>query len=696
MAAYDFHYRPDIQGMRGISVLLVVLFHAHLYVTGGFVGVDTFFVISGFVICGGFFKNVQRNRDVSLASFYSRRVRRLLPSLSALSVVVLLAGVFLAPYSSVRFMAHTAVAATFFNANHYLMAGAGYFDPAAEKNAFLHTWSLSVEEQFYFVLPCFILLILWLARKKQKDHLKLFSWASYAVFGISFVLAACFVHLHGQTVNLGFTEVQLSSRHAFYLTPLRAWEFMAGGILAAKIPTLRPLEKTPRTLVLLAGFALLLVSGLLYSAKTPFPGLYAVLPVASTMLLIRAGCGSEEAASKGILANPVLVRIGDLSYGWYLWHWPLLVFAHASIPDMSIGILAITLVISLGLAWLNEKWLERPFRKHLPPSYKISALLFAICLALPVIAWRIHKKILANVSTSQEITAMVQMEKEYMAIGCNTTPYDPEQKRCHWGDEDGEKPWRVVLVGDSNARQFIPMLSEVVPELGGEFYASTFNNCAFSDLRPMNRGAEYSNCTDWLEKTTAALEKSPPTLLLISASYDGYISDPKWSFVDKQSGESFAGEEKIEEALDASASRLVARFRKKGIEVAFIKPIPKFSPKDVYDSEPGHLELYKGMDCSIFRLMRYPESCGMTRPIKQPDHPKWRDENLGRSAYKSSLGQNGVHEVVVDEVVCPNDTCAWWDDGEWLYRDTAHLSPEGVRRLAPLLREFIQKRIENQ
>ena len=157
-------HRDDVQGMRALAVALVIAAHAGVpFLAGGFVGVDVFFVISGFVICGGFFKNVQRNRDVSLASFYSRRVRRLLPSLSALSVVVLLAGVFLAPYSSVRFMAHTAVAATFFNANHYLMAGAGYFDPAAEKNAFLHTWSLSVEEQFYFVLPCFILLVMLLA-----------------------------------------------------------------------------------------------------------------------------------------------------------------------------------------------------------------------------------------------------------------------------------------------------------------------------------------------------------------------------------------------------------------------------------------------------------------------------------------------------------------------------------------------------
>ena len=192
MADYSFHYRPDIQGMRGVSVLLVVLFHAQLYVTGGFVGVDTFFVISGFVICGGFFKNIQRNENVSLASFYSRRVRRLLPSLAALSIAVLLAGVFLAPYSSVRFMAHTAVAATFFNANHYLMLGAGYFDPAAEKNAFLHTWSLSVEEQFYFILPCFILLVVWLARARQKDHLRLFVQASLAIFGISFALTARF------------------------------------------------------------------------------------------------------------------------------------------------------------------------------------------------------------------------------------------------------------------------------------------------------------------------------------------------------------------------------------------------------------------------------------------------------------------------------------------------------------------------
>lgn len=690
MADYSFHYRPDIQGMRGVSVLLVVLFHAQLYVTGGFVGVDTFFVISGFVICGGFFKNIQRNENVSLASFYSRRVRRLLPSLAALSIAVLLAGVFLAPYSSVRFMAHTAVAATFFNANHYLMLGAGYFDPAAEKNAFLHTWSLSVEEQFYFILPCFILLVVWLARARQKDHLRLFVQASLAIFGISFALSALFVHLHGSQLAPGLTEMQLSSRHAFYLMPLRAWEFMAGGIIAAMIPKLRPLEATPRKLTLAAGFVLLLVSALLYNSTTPFPGLYAVLPVASTMLLIRAGCGSEEAAREGILANPILVRIGDLSYGWYLWHWPLLVFAHASIPDMSIGILALTLLVSFGLAWLNERWLERPFRKHLPPSYKISILLFAACLALPVLSWRIHKKMLAHASTGAEISAMVQMEKEYMAIGCNVAPYDPAQEKCRWGKQEDKKPWRVVLVGDSNARQFIPMLSEEIPALGGEFYASTFNNCAFSDLALMNQGAAYSNCNKWLEETIEALESSPPDLLLISSSYDGYMSDPKWSFVEKQSGDAFAGQEQVTRALDDSLARLTARFRQKNIKIAFIKPIPKFSNKATYQPGAGHLEEYKGMDCSIFRLKYFPDTCGMSRPLAQPDHPRWRDENLGRSAYKLALAQDGVDEIVVDDIICPDKTCTWRDDGIWLYRDTAHLSPTGVRRLAPLFKKFFE------
>ena len=277
------HRRADIQGLRAVAVLLVVVYHAGLPVDGGFTGVDVFFVISGYVITGLLLREVDGTDGISFAAFYARRVRRILPALALTTAVVAIASIGAISQFTRGITARTGIAASLIVSNIYLYRSPnGYFDLDPSRNPLLHMWSLSVEEQFYLVFPALLVGALIVARRTGRDRRTVMALTIAAVASISFVLSVI-------ATNAGPNAGGLNSRFAFYMAPTRAWEFAAGallGLFAAK------LARVPAGVALGAGVAgagLVAAGALLIDGSTAFPGTAALLPVVGTALLLVAG-----------------------------------------------------------------------------------------------------------------------------------------------------------------------------------------------------------------------------------------------------------------------------------------------------------------------------------------------------------------------------------------------------------------------
>lgn len=335
-------YRPDIDGLRAIAVLAVVLFHLDPRLApGGYVGVDIFFVISGYLITSIVFREIHAG-DFSLGRFYERRIRRLLPALLVVMVVSFMVAWRLLLPADFRMFSEALIAAALFAANVYFWKKTDYFSDSVEFLPLLHTWSLAVEEQFYILFPPALLLI---CRYRPR-------WLPWA-------LAVLLL------VSLGLSELALGDRpeSSFYLPHYRAWELLAGAVLS--IGTF-PAPASVRTRNILAVMGLALIAGcmFLYDKNTAFPGLSAFPVVLGTALAIHAGNGGNSLVG-GWLGSKLLVFVGLISYSLYLWHWPLFVFVRYVLePGQSSLLLDAALLISaIGIATLSWRYVERPFRR---------------------------------------------------------------------------------------------------------------------------------------------------------------------------------------------------------------------------------------------------------------------------------------------------------------------------------------------
>ena len=333
-------YRPDIDGLRAIAVIVVVLFHARVGpFSGGFVGVDVFFVISGYLIAGIILDDIEAGK-FSIAAFYERRMRRLFPALFAVLVACTIAGYLLFLPEEFRKFGQSVVATSVFVSNYLFWTQAGYFDTPAELKPLLHTWSLAVEEQFYLFFPAFLILV-----SKHAKRLLVRLVAIIAV--VSFLISAASLVKHPDT--------------AFYLPHTRIWELMIGALL---VVSRMPATTTQRARDMFAGigFVMILASAVLFSSQTPFPGPAALLPCLGAALIIHTGRTGGSIVHSALATRP-FVYVGLISYSLYLWHWPILVFARAwavrPLTTLEAGGL---IVLSFVMADLSWRFVESPFR----------------------------------------------------------------------------------------------------------------------------------------------------------------------------------------------------------------------------------------------------------------------------------------------------------------------------------------------
>jgi len=331
-------YRPDIDGLRAVAILSVVGFHAFPEkVQGGFIGVDVFFVISGFLISTIIFSSLERGR-FSFFEFYVRRIRRIFPALIFVMFVCFVVGWFtLLSYDFKSLGKHISAGAIFVS-NFVLWKESGYFDAAAETKPLLHLWSLAIEEQFYIFWPIFM----FFAWKRRWNFLFI-----TLVIGV-----ASFI------INIYLTTVNQTA--AFYLSTSRFWELMSGGLLAYIALHKPKLNNLYENIQALIGFSCLIAGLFLLNKSSAFPGYWALLPVIGSVLIISAGSGAY--LNRVFLANKIMIWIGLISYPLYLWHWPILSYLRITEGEPSFQLKLFAIVLSVLLAWLTVKYVEYPFR----------------------------------------------------------------------------------------------------------------------------------------------------------------------------------------------------------------------------------------------------------------------------------------------------------------------------------------------
>ena len=336
-------YRADINGLRAVAVLAVVVNHVGIGVFhGGFLGVDVFFVISGYLISGIIFSEVKAG-NFSVRIFYERRIRRIFPALAVVfAATLVLAYIYCLPFEIKKF-SQSLLAATFCVSNLYFWGQSGYFEALATEKPLLHTWSLAVEEQFYFFFPVFVLLSYKILRQKLGIFIVLMFFASLAV---------------------GMLGAYYRPVAAFYVAPLRAWELLMGAVLAADVlPEMR--SNAWRNAASLLGICLIMGSIVTFSADTLYPGIASVVPCLGAALIIYAGRKGSSWVGAALSSAP-MVFIGLISYSLYLWHWPIIVFHRMGMfstdgrwPSLEI---AVIIGVSIFVSWLSWKYVETPFR----------------------------------------------------------------------------------------------------------------------------------------------------------------------------------------------------------------------------------------------------------------------------------------------------------------------------------------------
>ena len=494
----------EIQGLRALAATLVLIFHAK-FVSGGFIGVDIFYVISGFLITGLLLKELNVNGRISLKAFYLRRSKRLLPaSFLVLFVTAIFAWLVLPPISRGS-IGRDLIATTLYISN-YLFAWwqNDYQNLNATPSPFIHYWSLAVEEQFYIFWPLFII-----ALAKLKSARKF-------LIGFSTVTIVTFA--------LGVWLTIVAPIWAFYSLPTRAWELSVGALIAL-LPTLR---RQSRLLAILGAIALI-IAALWFNERTPFPGAYALLPVIGTAALL-SSIGSWPQPLKWLATNRVSVWLGKISYPLYLWHWPVLVLPIALFArDLYLWERIGALILTIILADLTTRFVEEPLRaRNFKPRRVVLSTALAMVFALLVgfgIAQSTTSSILVN--GKQVTLASIESRPTPYDDGCHLNYHESVSPLCEFGKLDSAKT--VVLYGDSHAVQWFPALEKLATEKGFKLITLTKSACPSIDVVRESVGAfKMSNCAAWRENAIARITAAKPDLIILS-SFEHFVpeGDPR-------------------------------------------------------------------------------------------------------------------------------------------------------------------------
>jgi peptidoglycan/LPS O-acetylase OafA/YrhL len=635
-------FRPDIEGLRGIAVLIVVLFHCGIPgFSGGFVGVDVFFVLSGYLITGLLVAEIQKTSRLSLLHFYARRVRRLLPASALTLVVTLLIGVVVLAPQELTNTGRAARATALYVSNIFFAVNAAdYFAPDVKSNPMLHTWSLAVEEQFYLFWPLLILLGLrwW---RSQKALLAILS-------GLTII-----------SLGTGVWFTAGGGTFAFYELPARAWEFGIGG-LAVLLP--HGTLKMPFGGWLALGWlgvVAILGSAHFIPGDANFPGWIALVPVAGTVAALIAGAERPSHGIGVVLGSAPVQALGRLSYSWYLWHWPFLVFSAALLPNISIVGKTAAAAASLVFAGVSYRFVEDPIRFHpsllMRPALSLylaaAVTLFSLGAAFLAMWFAVR---LANEPEMRTITAAIGDIARMPRQQCVSLGQSPEAKTCTFGDASSRT--HIVLFGDSHAIQWFNPLERIAESHGWKLTTMVKSACPAIDIIPPRSSAGAAAiCASWRVEALERIVALRPSIVFTgnATNYLGHANNLAIRF-------------SLDELRDGTR-RTLETLTAKGIRVAVVRDTPYFT----YD-----------VPTCLARSVRhswYPGGSCQTDRFTALSAAVFESEKAG------AHGLPNVHFVDLTERLCQRDVCGTVQGGAVIYRDNNHLTGSFADRLMPAL-----------
>lgn len=645
-------------------MVLVVLEHAELALPGGFIGVDVFFVISGYVISSVLLRDLVHGK-LDLLRFWIRRSNRLLPTAAVvLAASAVGTAVLLSPFGAQQQAAATGAAAAVGLGNIALyLISADYFSEHVQGNPFLHTWSLGVEEQFYLFFPLIVLAAFRIGRGRTAGLL----WVLSILFGLSFALSTVLSFAAVAPV------VSSPGQFAFYMMPTRAWEFGVGAVIAVASSGLA--RGRWHSTAAVVGLALIGAAALLVEPGAAYPGALALIPVVAAALLLAAGLRSNP-ISRALSWTP-LRRIGDVSYSLYLWHWPVLVFARRLWPGDDRAVLG-ALAVATVLAVITHRHVETPFRERGRSSTRRA-------LRAPVVAvlagGTACAVVLGGSLASWADPAVRSASRQLLArpVGyeqcLSTVPVsDRDLGPCTWG-ADGARP--VYLLGDSNAQQFTEAARAAAIGSERRLVVATWGGCPLFDVglhRP-SAATKGSECASYAEDTNRWLRGQARGTVMLAASSE-MVLDRDDAFEGSDGGLVRAPGRKAALWTDRLTEQ-IRSLETDGFDVVLIRTPPHF---------PGTARTWwHPAECQNSVVFHDPADCAVTLPTQEVDDR----QGPVRAAEAAAIAATGARSVDVFDDVCRDGTCTTHRAGTWLYRDGLHVSPRYSEELGALFRRAL-------
>ncbi|MDO5681999.1 MAG: acyltransferase family protein [Propionibacteriaceae bacterium] len=682
----DGKFRPEIEGLRAIAVLFVLIWHAGVtQLPGGFVGVDVFFVISGFLMTGILYRELKKSWKIDVSGFYRRRIRRLLPASGLVLLVTAFLSWLILPASRIYSVMIDIMAAGFYMVNWRMADTAvDYLAQGQSPSPVQHFWSLSIEEQYYIVWPLLLAGLVILLGKRRKN---------FAHHFVGPILGTIFIGSLAWSIYLS----EAASAKAYFVTTTRLWELALGGLVAVYSVKFAKTPGLLATVLSWLGLVAILASGFFIAPTIPFPGFIALIPTVGCALIILFAPHSSVTGPTALLASRPMVWVGGMSYSLYLWHWPLVVLGGFAITRSvrPLSVLEGVLLTALSFlpAWFSLKFVEDPLRKsgwlQKQPSNTwmlgITATMVSTTLAMSM-ALIAGKPIGLATTTSPVLSQEAGEEPDAQGPpGANALGQDPtsspagrpvdhvasitprpanaasdippvyqkgchvnadqvEFRRCVFGSETSEKT--IALVGDSHAAQWsVPMLN-LAKQDRFQLVAASKSACLIGDLTLRNADrTPYAECAEWsrnAEKWLTGPDK--PDILVVS--YSNYQTA-----VDGGAG-----------ALQAGVASMLARIKSAGVEVVIIRDTPSFGTMNIAECVEANQESL--LRCAV------PRSEALAR----------RDQT--QPAVARSVG---ARIIDLTDYVCPSAECAPVIGEILVWRDTNHLTARYAGSLTSVL-----------